>query len=138
MDLSKELKKIKILLVDDDKWIRDSLVMYFEGEGWSLSVCETAEEGLEKLRQSDYQAVIADYLLPGMDGLEFFRRTLEFHPGLLKILITAYGNEKIFIEAERIGIETVIEKPFTIEILKQSLFQLLLDREQPHDASTAG
>jgi len=138
MDLSKELKKIKILLIDDDKWIRDSLVMYFEGEGWSLSVCETAEEGLEKLRQSDYQAVIADYLLPGMDGLEFFRRTLEFHPGLLKILITAYGNEKIFTEAERIGIETVIEKPFTIEILKQSLFELLSDKGRPHDVSGAG
>jgi DNA-binding NtrC family response regulator len=133
MDLSGELKKIKILLIDDDKWIRDSLVMYFEGEGWYLSVCESAEEGLEALKRQEYQAVIADYLLPGMDGLEFFRQTSQFHPGLLKILITAYGNEKIFAEAQAMGVESVVEKPFTVEILKQSLFRLLESKDQISD-----
>jgi DNA-binding NtrC family response regulator len=125
MDLFKELKKIRILLIDDDKWIRDSMVMYFEGEGCHLSVCETAEEGLEALHNQGYQAIIADYLLPGMDGLEFFRRVRESHPGLLKILITAYGNQTIFAEAELIGVEAIIEKPFTVEILRQSLSRLL-------------
>ena len=41
-DLFKELRKFKILLIDDDKWIRDSMAMFFEGEGCHLSVCETA------------------------------------------------------------------------------------------------
>lgn len=128
MDLFKELKEIRILLIDDDKWIRDSLVMYFEGEECSLSVCETAEEGLEALHGQDYQAIIADYLLPGMDGLEFFRRIRESHPASVKMLITAYGNKKVFSEAESIGVESVIEKPFTVELLKQSLSCLLQDR----------
>jgi DNA-binding NtrC family response regulator len=130
MDLSKKLKEIKILLIDDDKWIRDSLVMYFEGEECSLSVFETAEEGLEALGRQDYQAIIADYLLPGMDGLEFFRRIRESHPASVKMLITAYGNQKVFSEAESIGVERIIEKPFTVELLKQSLSGLLQDRNQ--------
>lgn len=125
MDLFRELREIRILLIDDDKWIRDSLVMYFEGEGCCLSVCETAEEGLEALHAQSFQAVIVDYLLPGIDGLEFFRRIRESHPSLLKILITAYGNQGVFAEAELVGVESVIEKPFTVEILKQSLSRLL-------------
>jgi two-component system, response regulator YesN len=130
MDLFKELRKIKILLIDDDKWIRDSLAMFFEGERCHLSVCETAEEGLKALQSQDCQAIIADYLLPGMDGLEFFRQIRESHQGVLKILITAYGNQKIFSEAESIGVEAVIEKPFTVEILKQSLARLLKVKSQ--------
>jgi DNA-binding NtrC family response regulator len=130
MDLFKELRKIKILLIDDDKWIRDSLAMFFDGERCHLSVCETAEEGLEVLQSQDCQAIIADYLLPGMDGLEFFRQIRESHQGVLKILITAYGNQKIFSEAESIGVEAVIEKPFTVEILKQSLARLLKVKSQ--------
>jgi DNA-binding NtrC family response regulator len=124
-DLFKELRKLRILLIDDDKWIRDSLAMFFEGERCNVSVCETAEEGLEALKNQDCKAIIADYLLPGMDGLEFFRRISESHQGVLKILITAYGNQRIFSEAESIGVEAVIEKPFTVEILKQSLARLL-------------
>jgi DNA-binding NtrC family response regulator len=130
MELFKELKKSKILLIDDDKWIRNSLAMFFEGEGCSLTVCETAEEGLEALKNYDYQTIIADYRLPGMDGLEFFRRIQESHQGALKLLITAYGNQNIFAEAEAIDIGNVIQKPFTVEILKQSLTKLLKIKSQ--------
>jgi two-component system, response regulator, stage 0 sporulation protein F len=125
MDLFKELRKANILIIDDDKWIRNSLAMFFEGEGCRLTVCETAEEGLEALKNQDYQTIIADYRLPGMDGLEFFRLIQEHHQSVLKLLITAYGNQNIFEEAKSIGIGTVIQKPFTVEILKQSLLQLL-------------
>lgn len=130
MDLFKELRKFKTLLIDDDKWIRDSLAMFFEEEGCHLSACETAEEGLEALKNHDYQTIIADYLLPGMDGLEFFRQISESHQGVLKILITAYGNQRIFSEAKEIGVEAVIEKPFNVEILKQSLSRSLKVRKQ--------
>ena len=47
MDLFSKLKKMRILLIDDDEWIRDSLSLYFEGEGCHLLALETAEEGNE-------------------------------------------------------------------------------------------
>jgi len=128
MDFSTEPGKINILLIDDDQWIRDSMAMYFEEGEYRLVVCETAEEGLDALRNEEYRVVIADYLLPGMDGLEFFKRVRESHPGLLRILITAYGNQKILDEAKAMGVEAVIEKPFTVETVKQFLYRLLQER----------
>lgn len=125
MNLFKELRKTRILIIDDDKWIRNSLSMFFEGEGCRITACETAEEGFEVLESQDCRIIIADYRLPGMDGLEFFRHVQETHQQTLKILITAYGNQNIFEEAESIGVGTVIQKPFTVGIIKQSLISLL-------------
>jgi DNA-binding NtrC family response regulator len=125
MDLFKELRKTNILIIDDDEWIRNSLAMFFEGEGCHITVCETAEEGLEALKKQDYRTIIADYRLPCMDGLEFFKLIEESHHSVLKLLITAYGNQNIFTEAEAIGVGIVIQKPFTVEILKESLTRLL-------------
>jgi len=51
MDLFGKLKGMKILLIDDDEWIRDSLSIYFEARGCSLKVLETAEEAMKTLRQ---------------------------------------------------------------------------------------
>ena len=124
MDLFERLRKTRILLIDDDKWIRDSLTMYFEGEGCIITACETAEEGLENLNHGSYGVIIADYLLPGMDGIEFFKRIRESHRDVLKVLITAYGSEKVFSDAGGVGVDTVIEKPFTAETVKRSLDRL--------------
>lgn len=130
MDLFKELREMRILLIDDDKWIRDSMAMFFEGEGCHVSVCETAEEGLEALLNQDYHTIIVDYLLPGMDGLEFFRIIAESHESVSKVLITAYGNQNIFSAAKALGIEAIIEKPFTVEILKQTLARMIKIKRQ--------
>jgi CheY-like chemotaxis protein len=68
MDLFDKLRPMKIFLVDDDKWIRDSLSLFFEGEGCHLMTYETAEEALEALEEGPV-IFIVDYKLPGMDGL---------------------------------------------------------------------
>jgi DNA-binding NtrC family response regulator len=125
MDLFQKLREIRMLLVDDDRLIRDSLAMYFEGEGCSVSTCETAEEALMMLAKEKYGAIIADYLLPGMDGIEFFRRIGKSRQEILKILITAHGSESVLPEAQKAGIDSVIEKPFTVEDLKASLHRLM-------------
>jgi DNA-binding response OmpR family regulator len=65
---------MKILLVDDDEWIRDSLGLFFEAEGCDMLAFETAEEGMEAVKKQAYDIVISDYKLPAMDGLEFLRR----------------------------------------------------------------
>ncbi len=125
-----KLKGMKIVLIDDDEWIRDSLSLFFEGEGSHLLALETAEEAIEILKRQDYDIIIADYRLPGMDGLEFLKRIQETHPHAMKILITAYKDEKVVSEAMRIGIQDFIEKPFTTKIIEESLSRLIGEREQ--------
>jgi DNA-binding NtrC family response regulator len=129
MDLFGRLKEMTILLIDDDQWIRDSLSLFFEGEGCHLQALETAEEGIELLKRQACDIIIADYRLPGMDGLDFFKRIQESYPNALKILITAYRSDEVISEAKRIGIQDFIEKPFTSQTIEDSLSRLVENRE---------
>jgi DNA-binding NtrC family response regulator len=125
MDLFLKLKEKKILLIDDDEWIRDSLSLFFQNEGCHLLALETAEEGLELLKKQSYEIIITDYRLPGMDGLEFFKKIQESHPKVIKILVTAYGNKDVVSEAIKIGIQDIINKPFTTKAIEESLSRLI-------------
>ena len=116
---------MKILLIDDDEWIRDSLTLFFEDEGCRLVAFETAEEGIDALKKKSYDIIIADYKLPGMDGLEFFRHLQKSHPGVIKILITAYGSNGVVSEAFKLGIHDFIDKPFTSKTIESSLSRLI-------------
>jgi DNA-binding NtrC family response regulator len=130
MDLFNKLKDKKILLVDDDEWIRDSLTLYFGTEGCHMLAVETAEEGLELLKQEDYDIILIDYKLPGIDGLTFTKKIHEIRPDAIKILITAYKTKEVVSEAKRIGIQDIIDKPFTIKTIEDSLSRLIQKNEK--------
>jgi len=137
MDLFQELSEKKTLVIDDDERIRDSLGLFFQSEGCSLVALETAEEAIEALRNQSYDVIIADYRLPGMNGLEFFKRIDGTYPAPIKILITAYGNKKVLSEAKKLGIDDFVNKPFTMETIKASLSKLIEDHER-EDVGTSG
>lgn len=122
-----KLRNMEILLIDDDELIRDSLTLFFTGEGIHLSAFESAEKGLEALDKHDYDIIIVDYRLPGMDGVEFFKHIRETHKNVLKILITAYKDHKVVSEADRIGIQDFIEKPFTSKTIEHALSLLVAE-----------
>lgn len=125
MNIFNRIRDMKILLVDDDEWIRDSLNLFFEAEGCELLTFETAEEGLEAVEHKAYDIVISDYKLPGMDGLEFLRRVKEKQPNAFEILITAYANSEILKEAKRLGVKDIIPKPFSSEDVETSLTRII-------------
>ncbi len=130
MSLFSKLKEMKILLIDDDEWIRDSMNLFFEAEGCHLTAFETAEEGLEALKKQYYDIIISDYRLPGMDGLEFFKKINRSHPDALTIMITAYGSKDVFLKAREIRVQDFINKPFTIGTIEDSLSRLVQNREK--------
>lgn len=120
-----KLKHMKTLLVDDDEFVRDSLRLLFESRGCYLLAVETAEDGMKALAKEDFDVIITDYKLPGIDGLEFCRKIRSDHPRALKILITAYGSRAVEEEASAAGIEELIEKPITSDAIRSSLFRLM-------------
>ena len=130
MHLFSELKKMSILLIDDDHWIRDSLRLFFETEGCRLLALETAEEGLVALENDIYDIIIVDYRLPGMDGIEFFKHIRNAHSSALKILITAYKSKPVVSEARKLDIQGFIEKPLTSDTIMGSISYLLKKREK--------
>ena len=130
MNLFSKLKDKKILLVDDDEWIRDSLTLYFSTEGCHMLAVETAEEGMELLKQQNYDIILIDYKLPGIDGLTFSKKIQEIRPDAIKILITAYKNKELVSEAVSAGIQDLIDKPFTIKTIEDSMSRLIHRNEK--------
>ncbi|SPD73446.1 Response regulator receiver protein [uncultured Desulfobacterium sp.] len=128
MDLFVQLRKMRILLIDDDEWIRDSLMLFFESEQCKLTALETAEEGLDALREQKFDIIITDYWLPGMNGLDFFRRIKMSYKDAIKILITAYGSAGVFEEARKAGVHSLIAKPFTSDTVEAVLARLIINR----------
>ena len=118
---SRKWEKARILLVDDDGPIRSSLRMFFEAEGCEFLGVESAEKALKEIGSKPYDVIIADYRLPGMDGLEFLRTIQESHPQTKKIFTTAYAGRELFSEARQMGANGCIEKPLTAEKIEQLL-----------------
>ena len=123
-----ELQDFKTLLVDDDEFIRDSLKIAFTTKGCPIRVAETAEEGLQAIKEEQFDIIISDFKLPGMNGLDFLKLATVTQPQAVNILITAYRDEYCFSEAVRIGVTELIEKPFSVKALV-ALLALSLKRQ---------
>ena len=130
-----ELKQVKTLLVDDDELIRDSLKIAFANKGCSMRVAETAEEGLQAIKEEQFDIIISDFRLPGMNGLDFLKLATMTHPQAVNILITAYRDEYLFTEAIRMGVTEFIDKPFSVKALAE-LLAVSLKRQTKKQLST--
>jgi DNA-binding NtrC family response regulator len=137
MNSFNELKKIKTLLVEDDELIRDSLSMTFATKGCFLQVAETAEQGLQAIKEQQFDIIISDYRLPGMNGLDFIKQAAVTQPQAVKFLITAYRDDHIFSEAIRLGVHEFIEKPFSVKVLI-NLLALSIKRQTQKQVNTLG
>jgi len=125
MNLFEEIRDKKILLIDDDESIRDSMSMFFLGEGISIDTLETAEEGVNAIKKQHYDSIITDYKLPSMDGLSFLKHIHVLCPDSFKIFLTTYGNKEEFSEATRLGADEYIVKPFTTKLIKDVLTRFM-------------
>jgi FixJ family two-component response regulator len=125
MNIFDKLRKLNMLLIDDDEWVRDSLRLFFESEGCKITALETAEEGLDLIRQQYFDIIIVDFRLPGMDGIEFINRLPKRQANSLKILITAYGDKEVLSRVKKAGIQEFIAKPFTSEVIEASIGRLI-------------
>ena len=132
MDLFSKIREMKILLIDDDEWIRDSLRIFFEAEDCHVLALETAEEGIAAIKDQTFGLIIVDYKLPGLDGLEFLKRIHNTQPDAIKILITAYRNENVVSEAKKLKVQGFIEKPFTSDTIMASLAYTIKMRDRNH------
>jgi DNA-binding NtrC family response regulator len=136
MNSFNELTKLKTLLVDDDELIRDSLKIAFSAKGCAMRVAESAEEGLIAIKEEQFDIIISDYRLPGINGLNFMKQATVAQPQAVKFLITAYRDDHIFSEAVGLGVNEFIEKPFAVKVLI-NLLVLALKRQKKNRAAAA-
>ena len=131
-----ELKQVKTLLVDDDELIRDSLSIAFKNKGCFIRAAESAEEGLKAIKEEQFDVIISDFRLPGINGLDFLKLATMVPPQAVHILITAYRDEYLFSEAIRMGVAEFIQKPFSVKALV-ALLAFALKRQEKNRTAVA-
>ncbi len=122
-----------ILIVEDEDTLRESLKRVFEREGYGVDVAATAEQALELYDETVHDVVLADIILPEMDGLEMLSLVKKRNPEQIFILMTAYASIETAIRALREGAYDYLMKPIIHEELKRvirnALYQRGLTRE---------
>ena len=107
----------RILVIDDEAGIRESLEVLLSLEGYAVRVAADGEEGLRILDLESLDLVLLDLALPGQSGLELLPQIKERQPDLPVIMITAYGTVDNIVESVRAGAENFIQKPWDNEKL---------------------
>jgi two-component system, NtrC family, nitrogen regulation response regulator NtrX len=101
----------KLLIVDDEKAIRGALRDILEYEGYSVEEASDGEQGLEMVKQNDYDVVLCDIKMPKIEGLDLLLKAGEMGRGAQFIMISAYGNVENAVEATKRGAFDFIQKP---------------------------
>jgi DNA-binding NtrC family response regulator len=112
---------VRILVVDDEHSLRMTIAANLELEGFEVVEAENAEVALAQIRKQDFDLVLSDVRMPGMNGVELFRHVHDLKPDLPVILMTAFALEGLVQEALREGAFTLLPKPFDIEHLVAAL-----------------
>jgi len=105
----------RILVIDDEEVMQDVLGRLLRRKGYRVVGAASAEEGLERLGASDFDVILCDIMLPGMNGLEALKAIRENDPHQVVIMITAYASVESAIEAMKNGAFDYIAKPFRNE-----------------------
>lgn len=104
--------KISILIVDDEESVRDSLYNWFIDDGYSVDCAENAKQALSILESKDFDIILADIKMPGMDGLEMHRRIKSLNKDSIVIIMTAFASVSTAVQALKDGAYDYITKPF--------------------------
>jgi DNA-binding NtrC family response regulator len=109
--------EFKILVAEDDEIVRDVIVKFITDEGYPVVVAKDGLSALKLLRLEDIKLVLTDLRMPGADGMEVLRTTMQVNPRIAVILLTAYGTLDTALEAMNEGAYDYIVKPFVMQQL---------------------
>jgi len=125
--------EIKILVVDDEEIVRESLSEWFIEDGYQVETAEDAAEALKKINKARWDIYFLDIKMPGMDGMELHRRIREIDKEAIVIIITAYAAVDTAVQALKEGAFDYVTKPFDPDslshLVRNAAKQRVLARE---------
>ena len=108
----------RILVVDDDKNVREALVEYLVSLEFDVTMAEDGEDALTKYRKGEFDIILADLIMPNVDGMELLKRIREVNDDVIFLMITGHPSIGTAVDAIHKGADDYITKPFHLEDVK--------------------
>ena len=108
----------RILIVDDERSMREMLAILLRREGYDLTIAENGREAIELLEREPFDLIVSDVRMPDVSGVEVIRTARAVNPSIIAIMMTAFGSRELIEEVERLGVNDYVEKPFNVEVVK--------------------
>src|SRR5574344_1367008 len=121
--------KFKLLIIDDEKNIREGLAANFELEGYNVKTAEDGKTGLSLIEKGDIDLVITDLRMPGISGEEVLQKVTTETPGIPVIILTGHGSIDSAVDAMRHGAYDFLTKPLNLDQLGLIVKRALQSRE---------
>lgn len=138
-------EKTSILLVDDDVSFTDSLSDILNEKGYSTSAVNSGIDALKKVDEEDFDVIFLDIKMPGMNGVEVYKRMKKIKPQIAVIMMTAFAIEDLIKDALREGAYGILYKPLDvdrvmsmIETLKKGGAFIMIVDDDPHIRESLG
>lgn len=134
IDLSTEHRRqFRILVVDDELVVRDSLKEWLVDEGFNVTMAESGDQALEALAATPFHLMLTDIKMPGMDGVELLKQAKTRHPELTVVMMTAFATVETAVDAMKIGALDYLLKPFNPEKMIPTVNRIYMQMIAGHD-----
>jgi len=114
-----------VLVIDDEPIVLDSCRRILKQEGFDVNGAFNGREGLKKIEEDKYDAVLVDWKLPEIDGMEVLRIIKKNHPEVIVVMITGYPSVESAVKAMKLGVSDYVSKPFTPDELKETIIKAI-------------
>jgi len=117
------MDRTKVLIVDDEVDFSSALSERMTSRGLTVETVSNGAEALKKVESGDYDAIVLDLVMPGMDGIETLKRIRAKKPELQIILLTGHGSIQKGVESVKLGALDFLEKPAELSVLMEKIHQ---------------
>ncbi len=124
-----DVRRARLLAVDDEEVMRMMLQDVLSDEGYDIDAAASGEEAIELLRKHDYDVVITDVRMPGLDGVAVLKAAKKKDPEMDVVVVTGYASVETAVELMKLGAADYITKPFNIDHIRLVVARLLERRD---------
>jgi two-component system response regulator PilR (NtrC family) len=118
----------RILVVDDERSMRELLEIVLKREGYDVTLAENGRAAIAALERGPFDLLISDIKMPDMSGVDVLRTAKQMDPDILGMMITAFASTETAVEAMRLGACDYLSKPFDIDLLKMKVREKVENR----------